>query len=313
MKSFMRFGRRLFLAGAAIAGTTMGLNLPAAALPEDVVIQKLETVPMYMLITDEGQPIVASIEEVAGQEPVGVTGVFVSPSDAESLVLTRRQEAQDLLAEENAKPDKDAELITILEQQSALWEEANILPIGLDRIYQFAQSEDADNLSFRFFPTLQQLQDAANVLNNEEVFPGVPLFFLSQQGTDANGEGITTFPTTPVLNPALTEATFATCDQTGQQTPQVEDNCTIQQIPLFFEVEPITQQISTFDNPESLNINVIALEVFISKLVDDELPEDEKTFLREMSLIPAAESAELIQNILNSVENGENPAGQFGQ
>lgn len=313
MKSLMRFGRRLFLAGAAIAGTTMGLSLPAAALPENVIIQKLETVPMYMLITDDGQPIFASIEEVEGQDPVGVTGVFVSPSDAESLVLARRQEAQELLAEENAKSQKNTELIAALEQQSALWEEANILPIGLDRIYQFAQSEDADNLSFRFFPTLQQLQNASQVLNNDQVFPGVPLFFLSQQGTDANGAAITTFPTTPVLNPALTEETFPTCDQTGQQTPQTEDNCTVQQIPLFFEVEPIVEQINAFEDKESLNINVMALEVFISKLVDNGLPEDEKTFLQEMSLIPAAESAELIQTILQSAENGDDPAGQLGQ
>ena len=44
MKSLIRFGRRMFLTGAAIAGTTMGLSLPAAALPENVIIQKLDQV-----------------------------------------------------------------------------------------------------------------------------------------------------------------------------------------------------------------------------------------------------------------------------
>ncbi|AFY39121.1 hypothetical protein Lepto7376_2869 [[Leptolyngbya] sp. PCC 7376] len=303
MKSLVRFGRQMLFAGAAIAGTTIGLSLPAAALPEEMILQKLEAVPMYMLITDDGQPIFASVQDGENGESTGITGVFVSPSDAENLVIARREEAKQLLAEEQAKPQQDVALIAALEDQSALWEEANILPIGLDRIYEFAQSEDADNLSFQFFPTLKQVQNASEVLEDGQTFPGVPLFFLSAQATDEQGQPITTFPTTPILNPALTPKTIANCDQNAQ-TPEVGDDCTIPQIPLFFEVEPILTQLEGLDNTDNLSINVMPLEVFISKLVNEDLPNDEKDFLQNMSLIPAAESTQLIQSIL---ESGEAP------
>lgn len=276
MKSLVRFGHRMLLTGAAIAGTTMGLNLPAWALPEEVILQKLETVPMYMLITDDGQPIFASVEGENGEESVGVTGVFVSPSDAENLVLARREEAKTLLDAEQAKADSNPSTISVLTEQYELWQEANILPIGLDRIYQFAQSDDAENLTFKFFPTVEQLE-AASQVTEAESFPGVPLFFLSVQSTDENGNPITTFPTL----------------EAGGK------------IPIFFEVDPILEQIQSFENQETLSINVMALEVFISKLANNNLPQDEQNFLKEMTLIPAEESALLIQQIIEST-NGEN-------
>ncbi len=280
MKSLVRFGHRMLLAGAAIAGTTMGLTLPAWALPEDVILQKLETVPMYMLITDDGQPIFASVEGENGEEPVGVTGVFVSPSDAENLVLARREEAKTLLDAEQAKPNSNPSTVSVLTEQYELWQEANILPIGLDRIYQFAQSDDAENLTFKFFPTVEQLEAASQVIEGGS-FPGVPLFFLSMQSTDESGNPVTTFPTL----------------EAGGQ------------IPIFFEVDPILEQIQGFDNQDNLSINVMALEVFISKLANDELPQDEQDFLKEMTLIPAEESALLIQQIIESTsgENGNVP------
>jgi hypothetical protein len=280
MKSLVRFGHRMLLAGAAIAGTTMGLNLPAWALPEEVILQKLETVPMYMLITDDGQPIFASVEGENGEEPVGVTGVFVSPSDAENLVLARREEAKTLLDAEQAKPNSNPSTISVLTEQYELWQEANILPIGLDRIYQFAQSDDAENLTFKFFPTVEQLEAASQVIENDS-FPGVPLFFLSVQSTDENGNPITTFPTL----------------EAGGQ------------IPIFFEVDPILEQIQSFENQDNLSINVMALEVFISKLANNNLPQDEQDFLKEMTLIPAEESALLIQQIIESTsgESGNAP------
>ncbi|MGB2924565.1 MAG: Tic22 family protein [Limnothrix sp.] len=268
MNSIIRFSRQFLLAGVAIAGSTLGFNLPAAlALPEAVVIEKLKPVPMYMLINDSGQPIFASVENENG-DATGVTGIFVSPSDAERLVLSRREEAKKILQEEQASGG-DTATITALTQQVELWEEANILPISLDKIYEFAQSDDAADLSFKFFPTMKQLNAAAQVIEGQ-TFPGVPLFFLSMQSTNEQGEAITTFPTS---------------DKDGK-------------IPVFFEVEPILEQIEGFGSQEDLNINVMALEVFIAKLVDQELPADEQEFFNEMTLIPVEESTRLIQSII---------------
>lgn len=272
MKSIVRFGRKALVIGAAIAGTMIGvgINTSVVALPEAEVLEKLSPIPMYMLINNQGQPIFATIKDEAGNSS-GVTGIFVSLTDAENLIATRRTEAKKLLEEEQKKANANPQIVQQLTAQSALWEEANILPIGLDKVYEFAQSDEAEDLTFKFLPTAKQLNAASQVIQQEN-FPGVPLFFLSMKGKDANGQEIITFPT------------MAT--ETGEGSGQ---------IPVFFEVDPILQQLEDFGENESLSINVMPLEVFISKLLDEKLPAEEQKFLEAMTLVPSLESSQLIQ------------------
>lgn len=272
MKSLVRFGQKALLMGAAIAGTMFGINGTVLALPEAAVVEKLRPIPMYMLINDEGQPIFATITDESGNAS-GVTGVFVSLADAENLVSARQEESTKLLEEARADTGADPQVIKELEQQAALWQEANILPIGLDKIYQFAQSEEAQDLTFKFLPTMAQLSAAAQVTQQEN-FPGVPLFFLSIQEKDANGQDIVSFPTLSGAN-----------GEGGE-------------IPVFFEVQPILEQLDAFPEDEELSINVMPLEVFIAKLLDEDLPAEEQEFLEAMTLIPSQESAQLIQAVI---------------
>jgi hypothetical protein len=272
MKGLVRFGQKALLMGAAIAGTMFGINGTVLALPEAAVVEKLRPIPMYMLINDEGQPIFATITDESGNAS-GVTGVFVSLADAENLVSARQEESTKLLEEARADTGADPQVIKELEQQAALWQEANILPIGLDKIYQFAQSEEAQDLTFKFLPTMAQLSAAAQVTQQEN-FPGVPLFFLSIQEKDENGQDIVSFPT-------LSEAN----GEGGE-------------IPVFFEVQPILEQLDAFPEDEELSINVMPLEVFIAKLLDEDLPAEEQEFLEAMTLIPSQESAQLIQAVI---------------
>ena len=284
MKSLVRFCSRMFFTGAALAGTTLGLASPARALPEATIKEKLQTVPVFMLVTDDGQPIFASVEGENGENPVGVTGVFVSPSDAQNLVLTRREESKKLLEEEQAKgANNDPVALAALTDQYELWQEADILPIGLDRVFQFAQSDEADDLSFKIFPTVKQINAAAQVVNGDS-FPGVPLFLLSEQVPSTDAAGNTT-----------TVTTFPTLENDGR-------------IPVFFEIQPILDQIEGFADPSQLNINVMPLEVFLAMLIDDELPADEQKLLQEMTLIPAQESALLIQQLIGNSSTLNNPA-----
>ncbi|MEB3225761.1 MAG: Tic22 family protein [Synechococcus sp.] len=273
MKSLVCFGQKALLMGTAIAGTMFGINSSALALPEAAIVEKLRPIPMYMLINDEGQPIFATITDEAGKES-GVTGVFVSLSDAENLVAARQAESKKLLDQERAKANANPQAIAELEQQAALWQEANILPIGLDKIYQFAQSEEAQDLTFKFLPTMEQLNAAAQVTQQDN-FPGVPLFFLSIQEKDENGQDVISFPTLADDNN----------DGSGD-------------IPVFFEVQPILEQLDSFPENEELSINVMPLEVFIAKLLDENLPTEEQQFLEAMTLIPSQESAQLIQAVI---------------
>ncbi|ACA99588.1 conserved hypothetical protein [Picosynechococcus sp. PCC 7002] len=273
MKSLVRLGQKALLMGTVIAGTILGVNGSVLALPEAAVVEKLRPIPMYMLINDEGQPIFATVTDQNGGES-GVTGVFVSLSDAENLVAARQTESKRLLDAERAKPNADPQIVAELEAQAALWQEANVLPIGLDKIYQFAQSDEAEDLTFKFLPTMAQLNAAAQVTQQEN-FPGVPLFFLSIQEKDANGQDIVSFPT------------LAGDDNNGNG-----------EIPVFFEVQPILEQLDAFPEDEELSINVMPLEVFIAKLLDEDLPAEEQEFLESMTLIPSTESAQLIQAVI---------------
>ncbi|MBV5257830.1 hypothetical protein FLX56_05260 [Synechococcus moorigangaii CMS01] len=273
MKSLVRLGQKALLMGTVLAGTMFGVNSSVLALPEATIVEKLRPIPMYMLINDEGQPIFATVTDQSGNES-GVTGVFVSLADAENLVNSRQTESKRLLEEERAKANADPQVVAELEAQAALWEEANILPIGLDKIYQFAQSEEAKELTFKFLPTMAQLDAAAQVTQQED-FPGVPLFFLSIQEKDENGQDVVSFPT------------LADDDDDGSG-----------EIPVFFEVQPILEQLDDFPDEEALSINVMPLEVFIAKLLDEDLPAEEQEFLEAMTLIPSQESAELIQSAI---------------
>lgn len=272
MKSIVRFGQKALVMGAAIAGTYFGIGLNASvlALPQETVLEKLSPIPMFMLINDAGQPIFTTITDEEGRSS-GVTGVFVSLADAQNLVTTRRAQAQQLLAEEQKKPNADPKVIEQLTKQSALWQEANILTIGLDGVYRFAQSVEAENLTFKFLPTSQQLNAAAQVIQQEN-FPGVPLFFLSMKTKDAQGNEVVSFPT----------MTTPTGESSGQ-------------IPVFFEVEPILSQLQGLEDTENLSINVMPLEVFLSKLLDNSLSSEEQKFLSAMTLVRTEEANQLIE------------------
>jgi Tic22-like family len=293
MKSLVRFGRQMLLVGAAIAGTTMGIGLPALALPEATVLKKLAPVPMYMLIAENGPLIFDVIEGQAGEDPVGVTGVFVNYSDAENFLTRRRQEVAANLTAERAKPKKDDAAIQALTEESAFWDKVSTQGYGLDQLYQYGQSEDAKNLRFQFFPSAQQMTNVAELVGEDEQFRGVPLYYASSPTTGSNTQ--VTYPTIPILNPNLTPEQLKTCDK-DDKTPVVTDNCTVDQIPVFFEVESMQQLIKESNiDPNQVNINVLPLEVFIASLGNNELSADDQKLLDAMTLVPSVESMQLIQ------------------
>ncbi len=155
----------------------------------------------------------------------------------------------------------------------------------LGNIYQFANTEEAkkSELTFEFVPTDEQLSEATKV-TKEENFRGVPLFFASVQ---SEGKEI--------------------------YLPHADGK-----IRLFFDVEPLQNQINAFKNKEpefasTVKINTMPLEVFISLLQDNKLPKADQDLLKEMVLMPSEESMGLINSILEQQEgagNGNAPAGE---
>lgn len=303
MKSLVRLGRRVLLIGAAIAGTTVGIGLPAFALPEATVLKKLETVPMYMLIAENGPLIFDVVEGQTEEEAIGITGVFVNYSDAENFLSRRRQEVATNLATEQAKPTKDNAAIQALTAESTFWEKVSTRSYGLDQLYQYGQSEDAKNLRFQFFPSARQVTNVTALMGEGQEFRGVPLYYASTPATGADSTQVT-YPTMPILNPTLTPEQLQTCDKEGK-TPAAADDCMVDRIPVFFDVESMQQLLQESNiNPEQIEVNVLPLEIFISSLGNNELSVDDQKLLDAMTLVPSEESLCLIRDEIESRRAG---------
>lgn len=274
MKSLVHLGQQLLVAGVAIAGSTLGFGMQALALPQEAIVQKLRNVPMYMLFNDEEQPIVFNVQNEAG-ETESLTEVFVSPSDAQNLIAARVQEVEQLIAEEQAKTNRNPEILATLNAQAALWKETQTGIISLADIYLYAENEDS-NLNFQFVPSAKQFQSASEYIEEgEQLYGSVPLFLFSLQALDEGGNPITDGQGNSVR-------VYPTLERDGK-------------IPLYFDAEAIEQQTASLVNSDrEWDIEVITLEMLLNKLVTDDLSAEEEEFLNEMTLVPPEESVRLI-------------------
>lgn len=274
MKSLVHLGQQLLVAGVAIAGSTLGFGMQALALPQEAIVQKLRNVPMYMLFNDEEQPIVFNVQNEAG-ETESLTEVFVSPSDAQNLIAARVQEVEQLIAEEQAKTNRNPEILATLNAQAALWKETQTGIISLADIYLYAENEDS-NLNFQFVPSAKQFQSASEYIEEgDQLYGSVPLFLFSLQALDEGGNPITDGQGNSVR-------VYPTLERDGK-------------IPLYFDAEAIEQQTASLVNSDrEWDIEVITLEMLLNKLVTDDLSAEEEEFLNEMTLVPPEESVRLI-------------------
>lgn len=274
MKSLVHLGQQLLIAGVAIAGSTVGFGMQALALPQEAIVQKLRNVPMYMLFNDEKQPIVFNVQNDAG-ETEGLTEVFVSPSDAQKLVAARIREVEQLIAEEQAKSNRNPETLATLNAQAELWKETQTGIISLADIYLYAENEDS-TLNFQFVPSAKQFQAASEYIDEgDQLYGSVPLFLFSLQALDEAGNPLTDDQGNSVR-------VYPTLERNGK-------------IPLYFDAESIQQQTSALANSnQEWDIEVITLEMLLNKLVSDNLSTEEEDFLNEMTLVPPEESVRLI-------------------
>jgi nickel transport protein len=84
MKSLMRWGAVLGLVGSALLGSTLSGNMQALALPEEQILQKLKSVPVFAITDAQGAPLIASRTN-QGKQTLE-TGVFINQQDAQEFV-----------------------------------------------------------------------------------------------------------------------------------------------------------------------------------------------------------------------------------
>ena len=63
MKSMNRWGATLGIAGSAIIGSSLIGTTQALALPQDQIVKKLGSIPVFTITGNKGAPLVASVHE----------------------------------------------------------------------------------------------------------------------------------------------------------------------------------------------------------------------------------------------------------
>ncbi|GET41963.1 Tic22 family protein [Microseira wollei] len=166
MKSFLRWSATLGLLGTALVSGALA-NVPEAlALPEEQVVQRLRTVPVFMIAKADGGVLSQCLDPTNGQQvncdnekKVLVTPAFISQRDAQTVLQRLRAD----------NPNDGQNL--------------QVIPRSLAEVYQQleqANREKKDSVAVDFLPVQQQVESALALLrqNGRQVqrFNGVPLF-----------------------------------------------------------------------------------------------------------------------------------------
>jgi nickel transport protein len=156
MKSLIRWSVTTGLVGSALVGSLLAGATRVLALPQEQILQKLRSVPVFTIANSQGSPLVASPPQ--GQKGSPVAGVFINQKDAQAFL--------DSLKTRNPK----------------LAEGVKVVPVSLAQIYELDQSSQGkpDDLDFAYVPSKQQVDTAMTLLKQGgqqvQQFNATPLF-----------------------------------------------------------------------------------------------------------------------------------------
>jgi nickel transport protein len=165
MKSLMRWGAVLGLVGSALLGSTLSGNMQALALPEEQILQKLKSVPVFAITDAQGAPLIASRTN-QGKQTLE-TGVFINQQDAQEFV--------EKLKTKNPQ----------------LAQSVKVVPVSLAEVYKMDRANEgkAEDVNFTYVPWKQQVDSAMALLRQQgqqvNQFNGVPMFMAT--GGPENG------------------------------------------------------------------------------------------------------------------------------
>jgi len=137
------------LTGLAIAGCALMAPDPALALSEQEILEKLESIPVFLIVNGDGQSLTASVGETEAEE-VQVPLVFINSTEAENFLTA---------AEEEDAP---------------IAEGAQLAVLPLNQVYSQASSQLDSPESLVYVPSAQSVQEASQIAQQE--FQGVPLY-----------------------------------------------------------------------------------------------------------------------------------------
>lgn len=164
MKSLVRWGVTLGLVGTTLLGSVAAINVPALALSEKQIKEKLDSVPVYLITNEQGLPLSRNLPAQNGKKGNSVTGVYMSRQEALAFIQGLR----------NAK-NKNPKL-------EAMAKKLQVTAVPLGVIYQqLQQSKNKPNrLLFAFKPVDREIKGALTLLraNGQKIdrFKSVPVF-----------------------------------------------------------------------------------------------------------------------------------------
>jgi nickel transport protein len=150
MKSMLR--RMAMAGGALLSASAIGWQ-GAWALSEAEIIEKLEEIPVFVIVDDEGRSLTANVTTEAETE-VSVPVVFIHGFDAETFLSSAQAE------------------------EAAFAEGAQIALLSLGSLYEEASDQLDASASLVYVATPQEVAAASSIaqLGENETFSGVPLF-----------------------------------------------------------------------------------------------------------------------------------------
>lgn len=154
-KSLLNKIKKLSVIGATVAGCWLTQTTKILALPQEVIIQKLQEIPVFAIANEQGSPLVIPTEDNRQ-----VTGIFMSPQDAKSFIEGLKKNNPDV------------------------GNQVNVVPVSLAEVYQMSEknSQQQDGLQVEYVPSNQQRELAKQL--NDKYQGGVPLFVAAKTGDE---------------------------------------------------------------------------------------------------------------------------------
>lgn len=134
--------------------------LPAFALTEAQVVERLAAIPIFVITDRDGIPLVGS----NNGEQDRVLPFFLNPQDAEAAVATIAKQE-----------DKSADL------------DAQVVVRSMQDMYNFIQNNQDNGLVYQIVPSESSLAAASELTKaKDDRLPNVPVFFAVEQGGENN-------------------------------------------------------------------------------------------------------------------------------
>lgn len=265
MKAFVRWGAILGLVSSSFLAPALTGRLVANALPEQQVVEQLQTIPLFMITNQQGVPLTQTIPNPSDKtKEVQVYTFFVAQQDAQTALTTIK----------TSNPD--------------IGKQAKISPVSLGNVVKLAleSRKQKASVEVNILPSQQQFQAAVAILKQNgqlvdkngqlvtkdgKPFPGgTPLFY----GTDSKTGGLLSV-----------EGVFK---DNGQDKK-------VSIVPFYFDKQALQTDLDQAkkQNPQltaTTKIEVVMLDALLSTMLSST-----DTSVGQFQLVPNRDSIEFIQ------------------